>query len=454
MSFLNKTFLNNFFLKNNKGLNRKNNYKKVKDIKTKKEIKPLELENTNINFFIPVWGDEYINNFLNYSLPCFLSAENLEALKKVDRNSKVIIWTKSKDKSIIQRNENIKILNKHIIINYLEIDDLLQYLSNKTTKYEFLSILQNLFITSSVDLDYIFFIYPDFIFTKNSISTCINSISFGFDAIFCPVPQLITEKVKEDITKNNIITFTKNLGKNVIKFKHKIIERCIINQNNITKTPSLFIFNHENKCLLFQNFHLHPLLIKIQRNNSDFFKPFFPSLDEEFVKLFMDNDNYYIPNNSDEMLFVSLAKENEIQIDESSGNNHSISLWAEQFTNSQHRKFIKNKYFIKGENLSNEVYEIMEEKLWIFLKPILNILNKNDDSLEFFPDHYNARKLRLNKEKFSNDLLEMNTTLINKYLIMNKKLSNKEKYIFFKNNINNLKTNNGYKKIFEKIYLN
>lgn len=452
MNFFKDTFINDLYLKKNKNIEREIITKKIKNIKS--EIKYIELKNININFFIPVWGDEYVNNFLNYSLPCFLSTENLESFKKVSKNSKIIIWTKSTDKTKIQENDQIKLLKKHIQIIYLEIDDLLEYLANKTTKYEFLSILQNLFLTSSVDLDYIFFVYPDFIFTKNSISSCINKISKGFDAIFCPVPQLITEKVTEEIEKKTIDIFTKELSKNVIKFKHKIIDRCIVNQENITKTPSLFIYNYRNKCLLFRNFHLHPLVIKIQRNNSDFFKPFFPSLDEEFVNLFIDNDNYYIPDSSDEMLFVSLAKENEIIIDESPGNNHSISLWAEQFTNTQHRKFIKSKYFIKDEELSVDLYEMMEEKLSIFLNPILNTLNKSDDTLSFLPDHYRARRLRLNKEKFSNQLLEMNTLLINKYLILNKKLINENKLNFFNDNINNLETNDGHKKIFKKIYFN
>ena len=119
----------------------------------------------------------------------------------------------------------------------------------------------------------IFFIARFYIY-DNSISTCINQIQNNIDAIFV-LFHSSNEKVKEKINQNGHKKFTSELSANAIKLRHKIIERCIINDNTITSTPSLFIYNYKNECLLFQNFHLHPLLIKIQRNNSDFFKPFF-----------------------------------------------------------------------------------------------------------------------------------------------------------------------------------
>ena len=106
MSIFKYTFLNFFLLEKDLNNKKENFFDFNKKIKTKvvnTNIK--QLKHLDINFFIPIWGDEYVNNFLKYSLPSFISPDNIKALSIVGPNSKLIVWTTDEDK------QNIEIIN-------------------------------------------------------------------------------------------------------------------------------------------------------------------------------------------------------------------------------------------------------------------------------------------------------------------------------------------------------
>ncbi len=48
----------------------------------------------NINFIIPIWGNTFIENALNFSLISLITKKNLQVIKK--KNSKLIFCTKKK----------------------------------------------------------------------------------------------------------------------------------------------------------------------------------------------------------------------------------------------------------------------------------------------------------------------------------------------------------------------
>ena len=103
---------------------------------TVNRIDPKQLDEININFLY-LWEMNILKIFRLFTT-LFLEDKNLDSLKKVNKKSQIIIWTKKNDKNTIENNDNIKKIGKYIKINYFIIDTLLEYLSSKTTKYEFL----------------------------------------------------------------------------------------------------------------------------------------------------------------------------------------------------------------------------------------------------------------------------------------------------------------------------
>ena len=121
-------------------------------------------------FYFPIWGDSYINLFSKFALKCLL--ENLNQLNdNILKTSKIEIWTFKKDIKKIQSLELIKQLRKKILINIESIDLIYNSINTKRlNKYQLLSVLQKIFINShSHKYDFFWFIYPDFIFSKNLI---------------------------------------------------------------------------------------------------------------------------------------------------------------------------------------------------------------------------------------------------------------------------------------------
>ena len=146
-------------------------------------------------------GDNYIKLFNNYALNCLyrnLINKNIGNLI----NSKIEIWTFKEDIKKIKSLPLIKKLIKKIEINFESIDELHKNLSNfNLNKYQFLSILQKIFINShSSKFEYLWFIYPDFIFSDNLVKNFFK-LKKNYDAYFIPVPQLIEEKVIKDLIK-------------------------------------------------------------------------------------------------------------------------------------------------------------------------------------------------------------------------------------------------------------
>ena len=126
------------------------------------------------------------------------------------------------------------------------------------------------------------------------------------------------------------------------------------------------------------SFHIHPLAIKVQKNNINYFKEFFPSFDEAFVSIFSNDNKYYISKDSSEMIFASLASKKNLKILESNHINDTENLiyWASRFTNQAHRNFVKKSYILKKDDFSEN--EINNAKIVIndFVKNLLIKINK------------------------------------------------------------------------------
>ena len=334
-------------------------------------------------FYFPIWGESYINSFSKFALKCLE-----ENLKKSDYNflntSKIEIWTFKKDIKKIESLNIIKELKKKILINIESIDLIYNSLNNyNINKYQTLSILQKIFMnTHSYKYDFFWFIYPDFIFSKNLIKN-FSKISNTYDAYFLPVPQIIEENINEIFEKNKYFSLSSNITELIFKHLHPIVKICDV-KNSKTNTPSLFISSDKNS-IAIKSFHIHPIVIKSDISNLDMNSKFYSSLDEGLVetlfdkKLFLTKDNFFAA-------CCSLLGEKEYKLPNEKFDLNKTVSWCSNHVNKTHIKISEYTYFIKKNRRTNSS-KILEKNIERRIKPILKKLSdKKTNSFNNFPN--------------------------------------------------------------------
>ena len=123
-----------------------------------------------------VWGEDYLEIFLEYTIKSLLKSKNLLS-NKISKKSKYIIYTERKYIPSIKNHNNFKKLNNKIKIIFYHLKN-----SNSEKKYLSLKTYQNFSINYGYKnkFDYFIFIYPDSVFGENHFSTLLSKVKKGF----------------------------------------------------------------------------------------------------------------------------------------------------------------------------------------------------------------------------------------------------------------------------------
>ena len=375
-------------------------------------------------FYFCIWGSKYIDQFSKYTCNSLL----LNLKKTNNKKNLIYIWTTKNDLKYLKKKKIIKKLNKIIDIKYFEFDYVKKKYYLTTNKYTFLSVLQSLFIaTFSFNTKYIWFLYPDFIFSENSLNFMINKIKKNkkIEAILIPVPQVNFESIESIYKKKGFNYISKKLPEVIIDNLHKIVK--IFDARNTQLNTISVSCIHERAYLIMNNFHLHPVVIKTDVENYNYFDSVFPSLDEGYTRI-LKNKLTYIPKNSDEVAFLSLLGENEIKFPKFEFNLSQSLDWCEAHVNNFQIQDLNNNF------------------LFYKKKTKLNNLQFNKNLLIKFKKRIIDRLKLSNKELLKKRL---NTQLISRFT--NREVKNDTiKILDTKNNYLKLIFKNQFYKIFKK----
>lgn len=303
------------------------------------------------NFIINVncWGDQYIISLLKYAFPCLL--RNLNLLKKNElAKLKIIICTTKSSKIFLKQNQIYNDLSKKIQCEIFEIDDLIKNLFPKTAnKYQFLACIQSLIINYAYfkKYSYLMTLYPDFIFKDNTIKNLLKLSKSQDCDILVPIPQIIKERFDDEVTNDNFNETILNLEKLNFESLHDIILNNNINHLS-TNTPSLFC-QIEKDFIIFNNYHLHPILIKLSDNRFKY-TPFVKSLDEDYVKSISYEKSFYVIKNSNELMINSLLGKDELKLVKYKYVEDLSVTWLNSMMYEINKKFSENSYVILKNN--------------------------------------------------------------------------------------------------------
>jgi hypothetical protein len=165
------------------------------------------------------------------------------------------------------------------------------------------------------------FLYADFVWGDGAVRAGLNRIAEGRDAVVMPVPPLVAEEFVAEITRRApaLIQFhTDNVGyislapRELIRLgkpiMHPIMRDSTVDYACNTVNHAYILWLGPNDDYLMRCFHIHPLALRVQNENPEFFNPLRGTLDEDFVpRVLRAFDQIYCIRDSDEAAVVSLT---------------------------------------------------------------------------------------------------------------------------------------------------
>lgn len=335
-----------------------------------------------------VWGEKYIKDFLEMSLPSQFTNSNILAVHGMIR---YVFYIKKNEKSLF----DVKIiddLKQFCEVHFEFIDDI----NKKRDKYSNLGLIQNRAINHAVNysFDVFFPIYSDLIFSSNAIPHAIKKIIEGKYFVFSMAPQVIRDNLSIYLDsllkeKNQGIELDPvDMTRFVVNNLHPVRAPSIFRDGEFTSFPSVF-FIKTPEGYIGKGFHFHPVAFKLT-NDEVLMNKFIGTLDEHFIPLLIDRiELAHVIDNTADACFCSFdeydgkdQQNNDLKI--KFADRDKIVNVAERHASKIHRQFFeKNIYFnIKGigSNIENE----LRNELDGFTNSILRELTISNDQLKLF----------------------------------------------------------------------
>jgi len=371
----------------------------------------IESEYENV-FYFCIWGKKYLDEFTKYT--CNSLIENLRKIN--NKKNLIYIWTIEKDLKYLKRKKIIKELKNIIEIKFYNFDYIKEKYYASNSKYRFLSILQSLFISSfSFNCKYIWFLYPDFLFTKNSIKFIVNKLENNkkLFSVMLPVPQVNQESIEALYKKKGFNYISDNLADIIIKNLHKIVK--IFDIRNVQLNTISVSCIHEKNYLLMNNFHLHPIVIKTDTKDYKYFDSVFPSLDEGYTNILKEKA-IYIPKDSNQVTFTSLLKKDEYSFGRHNFSIDKTAWWCEAHVNEFQRKNLNHTFTFYGNKPRFNGLKFNSYLISKFKNRILRRLNYSNRDLydKGFYNQLASRHVSQNNLENDNKLLKMNRVYLDK----------------------------------------
>lgn len=262
----------------------------------------------NVKLIVPVWGQKYIDFFLDFSLKSMLSDANLAFFQTKD--VELIICTSIFSKHIFYSNSFLKEVEKILKIKYLFIDDFIEGPASLAITKAYAKAI-NYFI-GSPDVIY-YCLMPDYIYADGAISKSytylIKNNYNGLNAgNFQASEEAFLNKLMKLGTKSNIgwNLDTRELIDQAKYWLHPITQANIINleNNQLNLSQNRLFWLTPNGTLLGKFYLMHPLCVVPE---VDHFSPTGP-IDFSLMSELVPSGNYGYITSSEDYFVLELQK--------------------------------------------------------------------------------------------------------------------------------------------------
>ena len=302
-------------------------------------------------FSMVIWGEEYAREFLELSLPSQLAEGNIDGSAWHD-GSEYLILTTWKDAEIIKVHPAFHLLKKRLKVRFAIIK-----LSPESKMYKLASLCQMEAIRVGEDFDAVFFSYPDFIWSQGGMGNVAARIAEGCDAVLSPVPRAITEDMAEILPKlrtpapasptpSVLNLSSRDLVSLSLENFHPGMWDFCWDTEKFSVFPSTVMWKIPDQGILMRSYHLHPLVIRSQPANINYYVRFSVSLDEEYLPIiFKGDDTIHYVEDSDECAVISLSSRETVFSpvrDRPPASVPLLARWAEEYASVLHRSCVKH----------------------------------------------------------------------------------------------------------------
>lgn len=318
-----------------------------------------------------VWGDAYINLFLNLCLPTQLSPGNIPVFRQ-SKESVYKIYTTAKDAEAIVKHPVYSVLSKAIDTQIKVFN-----LSEECMKYSHTIMNychQHAIAEANRDDAILIVLCPDTIWSDETFVNLFKIVETGYRVIAVPNLSVVTESFGPAFLKKfgiinptTISVSSRDLVKMTLEHLHPFIKSYIWTSQGINNIwPSYFYWNVENSGLIARCFRQHPLMIYPEIKNVLSPDP----IDSAYLSLSCPNINdFYVVEDSDRIFVVNLVEKDyysqNILNDGTRLGINEASQWLKQYENTHvmpcHKLFFQSKIRIHTQPLSLIWQKIEEE---------------------------------------------------------------------------------------------
>ncbi|HWK96693.1 MAG TPA: hypothetical protein VNR39_14855 [Pseudolabrys sp.] len=299
-----------------------------------------------VSFALVVWGEAYIRSFLEFSLPTLLVDGNLIDNPLIEGSRFEVVTTKA-DFATLTASPLFQKLQRTLPVDFIEIGA-----AQNGNKYRAVSQYHIEAIRRSEDFDAIAILYPDVVWSRGAVRYAVERLNAGAIALFSPGPTILPAAAREALA-----TFGKSYGQAgaqslaiepqqlagaVLDHHHPMWDGFDWEGHCFTETPACLRWSVPGQGWLIRCFHLHPVMMKVQRNNPMFFADFEVSLDGEYTaRLFDGLDGLAFATDTDRFAIVSLREAHEPPLPVPGGRPSvtAVARWAEEGALLLHRSF-------------------------------------------------------------------------------------------------------------------
>ena len=351
-------------------------------------------------FTTAVWGTEYVENFLNYSLCTQLGSGNLAA---ADPGSLYLLISDVQGLKRIKESRIFAALTKLIDV---ECVDIASIANSSGSKYSTLTICQNYALVRAYDFDAIFFGYGDALWSDGSYRAALARLKDGYHAVFAFGYPVLEKPFKTYVDQTRppepepaISIDPRDFSRQVYRHLHPMALANNWKNEWMTHCPSYVLWDVPDQGTLIRSFHLHPVAIRVRNDLPEFFIPFRTTLDEEFVaQLYRGSPRVYVCPTSDEITVCSLAESTDNSYEmlpRRRVNFGDLAAFAETYAGLMHRELFRTPIRLVADKFDEEKWIATDKEAAEVLREAQARLSIPDSVLALeHPTIFNARMQR------------------------------------------------------------
>ena len=343
-------------------------------------------------FSMVIWGEEYAREFLELSLPSQLAEGNIDGSAWHDGSEYLILTTKA-DSEIIKAHPAFHLLQKRLKVRFAIFGR-----RPLSEMYKLASQCQMEAIRVGESFDAVFFSYPDFIWSQGGMGNVAARIAEGCDAVLSPVPRAITEdmaeilpKLKTPVPDSPTPTVLNLSSRDLVQLSlenfHQGMWDFCWDTPKFSVFPSTVMWKIPDQGILMRSYHLHPLVIRSQPTNIDYYVRFSVSLDEEYMPiLFKGDDNIHYVEDSDECTVISLSNRATVFSPDPNRPSSSVPVlarWAEEYASVLHRFCVKHSLRWHHAPVDEQLWEAAEGQAEEIVSAVAERLSVPGEILRF-----------------------------------------------------------------------